>query len=109
MLKITMKMSSTMAHPPKNNRICAQIYPLEKYLSLRKRVIKLTIIFAPTDKLTNIWTWGINSVKITIGKLKIPKRKQSVIKSKMLNSVLLYLEAKKNKINKFASTITIII
>jgi len=102
-------MNSTIAHPAKNNRICAQIYPLEKYLSLKKRVMKLTIRFAPTDRLTNIWTWGINSVKITIGKLIIPKRKQRVIKIKMLNSTLLLLEVKKNKINKITSTITIII
>ena len=98
-----------MAHPTKNNRICAQIYPLEKYLSLKMRVIKFTMRLAPTDRLTNIWTWGINSVKITIGRLKIPNRKESIRKSEMLNSVLLYLEAKKNTINKFTSTITIII
>ena len=107
MLKIIINMISTMAHPIKYKMVCSQIYPLEKYLSPKKRLIEQTIKFAPTDRLTNIWTCGRNSVKITIGKLKIPARKLNVIKNKMLNSVLLLLEAMKNEINKIASTITI--
>ena len=108
MLKITINMISTMATPIKYNMICAQIYPLAKYFSLKKRLKKKTIKLAPTDRLTSIWTCGINSVKITTGKLKIPARKLKVIKNKTHKSILLLLEAKKSEIIKNASTITMI-